>query len=391
MPFSIAERDRRWDLVRSLMESAGITILVLTDPPSSRYLTQVDDPAGAAIFLQDADPTVFLSPRGQVGLDNGWLRDVRPLGERWAPPIIDRLRELGGDRAIVGVTGLDPQLRAPEGSINYHSFVMMREWLNHARWVGARALLREAADVKSGEEIDALRRSAAAAEAGLSGALKRSANQLTDTEFWASAEAAMTLAGAPPPHGIALTVVSPSLSPGSGDRGRGASSSSLRPSTKPQGRAFIPGEIALAELAASHGGYTAPLVQPIAVRWVSGAWKDAWQVHQEAWTTLWKKLRIGCPLEDLHNLPGSDPYRTEINVEGAGLGDDFPWVEAGVIRAAALAGPTLREGQTFLLRPVVKWTEVGAERQLIWADSVVITADGPERLGERPAILRVLE
>lgn len=317
--------------------------LVATDPASCRYLTQIDDPDGVVVLPIHAEPTAFTR---EAAPSLEWLSDVRPVVHGWAPPLVERLRELHAELAIVGVTGLDPLISAPEGRLNYNSFVIMREWLNHTRWVGASALVREATAIKSTEEVAALRQSAAAAEAGLLAALGASGS--LDT-MRAAAMAEIARLGAEPEVRIGQREGITELS-----------------------------------LSAASAGYRAPLVQPAAPPGPDPARSDAWSWLVESWSGLWQRLRPGANLLGLAAAPTQrGACWLSARIRGAGLGDDLPAVSAGRVDAVALDGPVLRAGECFLLEIDVRWNGAKGEQRLTWGDTVALNPSGPERLGRR--------
>ena len=349
-------------------------MLVVTDRPGERYLTQLDDPAAATIFLTEGEPTVFVSHPAEPAQGQSWSTDVRRIEGPAAIQIVERLRELGADRAIVGVTGLDSQLHAPEGTLNYNRFIIMREWLPHARWVGASELMREATHVKSSEEIAALGLAARAAEVGLQAALAHRPQETSDRSLWARAVSAATLKGAEPTPELVLST-----------EGEGTTTTAA----KPVDRGFLAGDLIHLQVTASTEGYRATLTQPVTVGIPNGRLTDAWKTHAEAWEQVWPQMLAGNALDGLSARSSSGNYRVQIDLVGVGMGDDLPWVSSGVVRAASLDGPFLKDGECFFLNVSVAWAEAGSERRLQWGDSVAITAKGPRRLGARPRELHL--
>ncbi len=366
--FPLSERDRRWAAVRSLMQSAGMTLLVLTDPASIRYLTQVDDPTGAAVFPADGEPTLFLGPRGEAPSTPSWVGDLRPEPNGWTRSLIEHLRDLGADRAIVGLTGLDPMQEAPEGYLNYNAFVGMREWLSHARWVGARMLVREVADVKSEEEIAILEQTVRLAEDALAAALSDPAGASSRNQARARALATLTLHGADAASEITL---------------------SRAPQDHATDRPFAEADLLDLAISARLGGYCAPLVQPICVGKPSVATDVAWNMLANEWRRVWSALRVGQPLQEVIGPRTDGACQIGLAIAGAGLGDDLPWSIPGRSPMPAMAGPELRVGEVFTVRTSAAWTEEDQERTLTWGESIVMTTAGPRRLGTRPHALQI--
>lgn len=371
MSFSLAERDRRWTAVRILMESAGIDLLVVPDRANTRYLTQLE--AGPVIFPLHAEPTVLADETGWDGPEP-WVHDVRPRGPRWARTVVDRMRELGADGRIVGISGLDSLIDSADGDLNYNSFVVLREWLSHTRWVGASALLRDARDVKSDEEIQRLTVATHVAEDSLSAALSVPA-EATDRQLWAKATAALALAGSEPPFALSLRA-----GVDDGD------------SRRPSGAALHGDEILLLETSGRIDGYGATIAQTL-VSDLTPEIRRAWEAHQAAWEKIWTLLRPGMSFDaliDAGQAALSKRYRCEPRLKGIGLGDDLPAIAGREVLATSLEGPVLREGECVLVYPEVVWKADAVDKRLGWGDAVVITSKGARRLGTRPRELALL-
>lgn len=349
------------------MESADVDLVVATDPANARYLTQLGANAGPAVLPMTGGATAFPDEL-HSSYATSWVADIRPAGEDWAEAIVDRLRELGADGAIVGITGLDPLLRKPSSNLNYHSFILLREYLPHTRWVGASALLREARDVKSEEEIATLRTAVGVAEDALAAGLTQSP-ELDERHVWSRALGALGLLASEPPYAVKLR----------SDVGEWA--------TQPQGHRFEPGELFMAEVAACWQGYAAPLIQPVSIGTPSREARRAWEAHANAWQRTWPLLRPGTSLGDLIEATasaGSPSVHVTLTLEGVGLGDDLPLVMNGVTRGASIDGPVLREGECFVVKPEATWTSERGENRLTWSEIVVVGASGAQRLGQRP-------
>lgn len=370
--FSLAERDRRWAVVRSLMDSAGIEILVITDESSSRYLTQMADDIGPTIFPIDGAVTA-LTNRGRVGsAAMTWIEDFRPWNRRWAAGIVERLQELNAARKIVGITGLDPLIRHPDGDLNYNTFVALREAFPHARWVGASELMQEARYVKSDEEITFIERATWATEAGLRAVADRFRPGAVDRELWGEMVLAMVRAGGEPPRLANL--------------GMAPLRDLRRLPTQPVGHVAAAGYILLNEVDGRFAGYEAQGVQPMALGPLPSDWVEAWDVHVEAWDRTWDILRPGTTFAEIESaVRPAATARISIRqtLHGRGLGEDIPLITAGSGAASRMAERILEPGVCFVLKPYAAWSSASGANELNWGDTVVITRDGARRLGQR--------
>src|ERR1044071_9778913 len=176
--FSIAERDRRWKLVRELMARDGIDAFIAPEntghyehwQSDTRYLTQIGGncvDAGAIITI-DHDPIAFVGEGSWPGLGAPhWGVQVLPTQRAFAAAMIPVMKELGLDGKRIGVSGMTYGLRAPEGTIKYGTMKLLLEAFPTSTFVDATMLGQEARFVKSVEEIDMLARSVALAEQAL--------------------------------------------------------------------------------------------------------------------------------------------------------------------------------------------------------------------------------
>ncbi len=371
--FSLAERDRRWALVRSLMDSAGIEILVVPGEHNSRYLTQMAYDIGPTILPID-DEVTALTNHGRVGsAATSWIRDFRPWNRRWAAGIIDRLQELNADRKIIGIVGLDGLMRTPEGDLNYHTFVAMREAFPHARWVGADELMQEARYVKSDEEIAFLTRAAGAAEAGIAAAARRLRPGAIDRNLWGEMVLAMLHAGGDPPRVAHL-----GIAPLRDIRGR---------PVQPVGHVAAVGDILVSEIDGRYAGYDAQGVQPVVLGSLPGDWAEAWKIHAEAWDLTWRALRPGATFGEIETAvqaAATERFGVRQTLHGCGLGDDMPLIAAGASSVNRMPERVLKEGVCFVLKPYATWIDSFGEKELNWGDTIAITRDGARRLGGRP-------
>src|SRR5437764_15268417 len=120
------ERDRRWARVRQLMERDALDVIVgvpnthMFDQfqASVRYLTGLGGNCASVgvVFPRDGQVTAIVSPDQSpdyLRAVQDWVTDIRPIAPSWAyaPPLIDRVRELGATRARIGVIGLHGNTR----------------------------------------------------------------------------------------------------------------------------------------------------------------------------------------------------------------------------------------------------------------------------------------
>jgi hypothetical protein len=343
------------------MRMAGMTILVVPTAADARYLTQLGPEVAVAILSLDQDPTAFTaSSPGQVR-EQSWITDLRPAPRGLTAAIVDRLAELHADRTIVGVVGLDGSGPLPEGSLNYTTFIALREVFSHARWVGATSLLQEVRAVKSAEEIAILTRAAVAADAALSAGAAAAGPAATGRELWIAMAQEAVRAGADPPPGIDLTL---------GD-------------TDDEWDTALGQEGGLtAEVRIACNGYRSRSTQSWIIEPVTSSGRTLQDRLAACWDTLWPTLRPSTPVSSLAALAhGSSSADCVIGIElrGLGLGADLPDFPPPATYRPRDEPFLLREGLCCFLRVTASAPDV----QLARGESVIVTGSGLRSLGPR--------
>lgn len=185
--FSVTERNRRWDAIRRIMARPQWNLDALLAPSSSdiaypRYLTQIGGRGGSAdvIFPRDGAKPVYAytgSGRNKSFWSKrlgSWTADGKLVIEEdeGSKPVTARLKALGLDRAgtLIGVAKLTGSRFDPEGMVpvtyldNLKAALPGVSFLPTEKWGIDPGPIDEPAMVKSAEEQEAVRRSAAAAE-----------------------------------------------------------------------------------------------------------------------------------------------------------------------------------------------------------------------------------
>src|SRR5439155_17628799 len=103
--------------------------------------------------------------------NNEWVPDPCQTGREWAEPMGEALLDLGMERARIGVVGLKggsvTHCDSIDGVVNYTALAHVMSKLPNAIFNDATDVVGLVRYVKSNEEITCVRRSAAAAAAGL--------------------------------------------------------------------------------------------------------------------------------------------------------------------------------------------------------------------------------
>jgi len=188
--FSLAERNRRWEAIRRIMAKLQWNLDALLAPSSSdtaypRYLTQIGGRGGSAdvIFPREASKPVYAytgSGRNKSFWSKrlvSWTSDGKLIinDDEGSKPVVAGLKALGLDRpdTRVGVAKLTGCRFDPEGMVpaifldNLKAALPGVTFLPIEKWGVDAGPIDEPAMVKSAEELEAVRRSAAAAEAAV--------------------------------------------------------------------------------------------------------------------------------------------------------------------------------------------------------------------------------
>ena len=153
--FSLAERERRWRLVRRRMAEENLDCLIGFPnqgrfeqlQANTRYLVPIGGFATevAVVFPLDDEVTAIVQTARDVGWWSGaqdWVSDLRPYRRLWSEGIIARLQELGlGKGSRVGVIGLSGLMRAPEGVVSWTMFENVKAKFPTVEFVNATAVI----------------------------------------------------------------------------------------------------------------------------------------------------------------------------------------------------------------------------------------------------------
>lgn len=394
--FSLAERDRRWKAVRTLMRQQNIDVIVVpnntghsTDFQSSaRYLTHVGgggDADIAVVFPLEGEVTaVATSAAPRWPTVQEWTKDVREARRRYGKVAADRLKELKVERGRIGVTGLGGGTRTPEGTISLGFWKAISEALPNAEFVDATPILTKVRYAKSAEEIEALTQSIKIVEQGIAAKVATAKPGVRDWDVWAAAQYAMMRNGSEMPvHCNWASGKNP-----------------IRTLTRPSMRILERGDLIINELEASWIGYRAQAVQPVFVEVVDPLHRELFKVQKEIFNALLEHLRPGVTVGELaeltrkigHNAaPRSGPAagaRPKLTMHGRGAGDDGPII-TGHARDPEQLAVALEENMAFTCKPSAETPE-GVEKAICtWGDTVIVTPKGGRRLGSRPHELMV--
>jgi len=388
--FSLAERDRRWKAVRERMAKENIDVIVTPQntghsmdfQANTRYLTHCGgggDADIAAVFPLNGEVTAIATsaaPRWPTVQD--WTTDVREARRNYGGVIVERLKELNVERGRIGITGLGEVegTRTPEGTILHGTWKKIREAFPNAELVDATPILTEVRYIKSAEEIDVLTKSMEIVELGYRAEIEAARPGVKDWEVWATTQYALMRNGSEMPvHCNWVSGKDPK-----------------RTLTRPSMRLLDRGDLIINEVEASWIGYRSQGVQPVFVEIADPVHQELIKVQREVFNRVLENLKPGVTVRELSELtqktgaaaaPKSGPAagaNAELTMHGRGAGDDGPIITSHARSRGQLA-VELQENMVFICKP----SAITADRNSIstWGDTVVVTAKGGRRLGQR--------
>lgn len=387
--FSLAERDRRWTAVRTLMERDGISVIVA--PPNNgnstdwqadaRYLSHCGGGADTSIgcvFPLVGEPMVAATSAIRWGpLVQDWVKDVRDVNRHYGRAMAERLRELKVDGERIGVCGLAGGTRTPEGTIWHGTYEAIRSAVPNSEIVNATDLLQEVRCAKSQEEIDVLQDSVDLIELGYEAEIEWAARPgVRDYEVWAATMYAMFS------RGSELSVHYNWI----------AANPPTRTLTRPQRKVLEDGDIIVNEVESSIIGYRAQQVRPVAVRSCEPIYVDLMKFHADLYPAILELMKPGARLGEVMEktrdfgrelCPTTGPLAggaARYVCHGRGLGDDAPLAtnEEAVKRFGAWEFP---ENGVFIVKPSV---HAGNGASISWGDTCRVTPTGAVRMGKGP-------
>lgn len=384
--FSVAERDRRWGVVRALMARDRLDAIVA--PPNTglfdmfqantRYLTGlgINHSMAAAVFPADGEVTAITTPdiaRETWLARQDWITDIRPISAGWgfAGGVAERLGELGPIRRL-GVTGLSGNTRFPEGVTSHGIVERLRAALPGVELVNATHLMDEARFVKSDEEIGFLSAGVALVERAIEVLTEEARPGVPENIVYARLIASIIEGGGELPSMILWSAGTPQPP------------SNFYYATR---RPLRAGDMILTELEARWGGYVAQNTQPLFIGPAPDEYHRLFERQQEAIRLCYDLLRPGNTIGQMSDAVAAmsdDRYDCRILIHGRGLGDDAPMAIYRP-RDEIMANWRFEANSAFIIKPMVS-TKDNAKR-IYWGDTVVCTEGEPRRLGRRPASL----
>jgi Xaa-Pro dipeptidase len=390
--FSIAERDRRWALVRKLMARDGVDVIVCMPCTNShdrgqadaRYLTQLGENSDETTVAFPIEGEVSAChSRGGVWPSSNWFADIRAaIRGSGGATIAAWLNENPQyKKSKIAIAGLDNTVlvhcRTAEGEVNWRSVEILKQSFPSATFVSASKILGEARWIKSDEEIEFIRKGTAIAEVTLDAIRDHAKVGVRERHVFAQMMFANADAGGS---------FTPMFGWASGKLGN-----AYHRLEQPSFRSFEHGDVLNIEIEGRWGGYIAQIDQTAVFAKPTSETLDAVKLSYEAFDRVFEAMKPGVTMRELiaaGTIKGMGGRAvTGLGMHGRGTGDDGPLLVAARPEPDEVLDLPVDEGCSFVIKPSTILD--GRGDYCKWGDSVAVTKTGAVRLGTRPQELLV--
>ncbi|MDX1499096.1 MAG: M24 family metallopeptidase [Woeseiaceae bacterium] len=373
--FSKAEMERRWTKLRDWMRRYDYDCLIIPRRPDGNADVKwvSESSANWAVFPLEGQPTLIF--RG--GDDSRSVADNSPVAfdlrvSRFnrSQVIIDRLKELGMQRARIGVGNLSGQMRNDEGGVSYTTLTNIKTALPRAKYESAVPLLMKVKLERGPEEIEVLKLASRVSELAIRAIVETAGPGIVQREVWFEVFRTLLNASGEEPQRISIRA---------GDEGNTADG-------RPLDEVMQAGQICSQELAGQVLGYASQVNQTICVGPPAPQhWEASMQYCIEVFHYLVDIAKPGLAFAEYSEL-----YRKKVRERGdaywgvvfhtGGASGDGP--RMGPDRDDENGDLVVKPGMVFTIKPRFKIPGV-ASPSAQFGDAVLITERGAARLGVR--------
>lgn len=373
--FSKAEMERRWARLRRWMRDYDYDCLIVPRRPEGnadiKWISESN--ANWAVFPLEGQPTLIF--RGgddsrAAGENSPVDFDLRVSRFNRSRVIIDRLEELGMQRARIGVGNLSGQMRNDEGGVSYVTLSNIQKALPRATFDSAVPLLMEVKLERGPEEIEVLRLASRVSELAIRTIVETAGPGVVQRDVWFEVFKTLLNASGEEPQRISIRA---------GDEGNTADG-------RPLDEVMKAGQICSQELSGHVLGYASQVNQTICVGPPAPRhWEAAMKNCIDVFHYLVDIAKPGLAFAEYSEL-----YRKKV----LELGDAY-WGVVFHTGGASGDGPRMgpdrddengdlvvRPGMVFTIKPRFRIPGVEAPSAQ-FGDPVLITETGAERLGVR--------
>ncbi len=376
-PYTLAERDRRWAVVRKRAADAGLDCIYvpLGNGIDGRYLTQFRS-ACVVLPTDSRPPIVIVDSFADRAARNDWIPEPRLANRAWDDAMTRALQDAGMERARIGVVGLTggtvSHARSPDGVVVHSVYEEVTRRLPNATFVDATDVVGFARYVKSGEEIDCLTQAAAIAEGAIDEMIEH-ARPGADLGLVYARVVQRLLALGSEYDPLAITA------------GPLGVYRTARHTNPPHGRTLEPNTMITNEVTAVVGGQHAQEDQPILLGPIPDEWRRVVDLQREVFEAGLALMRPGTSIGELIDFVNGygekHGGKTLILMHGRGYGDDGPLLSPRV-RGEKVRNVPILTGTAWVWKPYGMSAD---ERiQFVWGGDVVVTETGGRVLFKRP-------
>jgi Xaa-Pro aminopeptidase len=370
--YSLAERDRRWSAVRANAAQAGFECILvpLGNGIDARYMTQLR--CSAMVLPTDGRAPIVVADRRS---HNQWVPDPWQTGREWAEPMGEALRDLGFERARVGVAGLKggrvTHCDAIDGVVNHTALEIAMSKVPNARFEDATDVIGLVRYVKSVEEIQFVRRSAEVAAAGVDESIKLARPGIDAGIFYADV-LAKVLALRSEYFPTILTIDSI------------GTAKPKRYSNPPLGRRLVTDALITSEINAIMGAQLTQVCQPVLLGKIPKAWKPVIalqkEVHEAGLQIIKPGVTFGALEDFVKSFGTKSGMKTILQMHGCGYGGDGPLFTPRV-KGERVRDLAIEKNNAFVWKPMVR--SANGEIQFSFGGPVIVTDNGCEALFKR--------
>lgn len=374
--YSLAERDRRWQVVREKAARAGFDCIFvpLGNGTDGRYLTGYRA-ASVVLPINAQPPIVIINPLTERGATNSWVPEPRRVRRQWGEAMAQALLDAGMEQARIGVTGLRggtlSHVRAPDGVVNHSSYAEVVKRLPKGRFEDATGILGYVRYVKSVEEIECLSQAVAIAEAGVEEMVEVARPGVEVAVLYARVMESMLVRGSEY-YPLALSV-DPIGAP-----------ERIRYTIPPAGRRLEADALITNEVSAVYNSQICQEVQPMALGPIPEEWKPVIELQREVFYAGIEFMKPGTPLGELIDLVNGfgkkRGMKTMTIMHGLGYGDDGPLLTRRE-QGETVRDVRLEEGNAFVWKPSAMMPD--EQISFVWGGGVVVTEKGGKPLFKR--------
>jgi Xaa-Pro aminopeptidase len=383
--FSVAERDRRWKVVREIMAREGVDALVTVYHTGHhnhwqgdlQYLTQIggNNVDASLVFPLEGEPTGFvINPYYEGPAARDWLTDFRVTRRAWGDMIAERIKELHLEEGTIAISGLRDHLRAPEGIVPSGTLDRIRELVPNAKIVNGTWICQEPRMRKSAEEVEFLDKSIELIEKSVDAMYRTARPGVRESEVYAWMLWEQVANGGDMPTMISWL---------SGPWGR-MSQRVLQATT----RVLQPNDMIINEIESRYAGYCAQQVQPMCIGRIPKDVEEMFEWQGEAFEAVREIMKPGTTFDELIKAAKvvgekSDVYQSSLTMHGRGLGEDWPLIMGRY--SPEIGRMPLEERMVFIMKPTVSRRDSQFRGEgIVWGDTIEVTPSGGRRMGKRP-------